>query len=243
MTKNITYKAFGPCAILIEWEPKIDEVILQDIIQFKDKISAVEQDLLQDCIVGYHSLTIVYKESLLNFSKKKAFLKTLYTQNNDDTFNIKYQWEIPVCYDLQFGFDLATVAKHTGYSNQQVIDIHTQNIYTVYFIGFLPGFLYLGGLDPTLHIPRKETPNLHKPKGSVAIGGSQTGVYPQDSPGGWHVIGQTPISFFTPKNTSPCFAKTGDKIQFTPINEKEFSILQNDIKNGNHKLFKKLIHD
>ncbi len=108
----------------------------------------------------------------------------------------------------------------------EVIALHTAPVYKVYFIGFLPGFLYLGGLSNKLIMPRKITPSLHVEKGSVAIGGNQTGVYSLDSPGGWHVIGKSPVDFFNVSFEKPCFAKPGDCIQFMSISEKKY----NDIR-------------
>ncbi len=124
---------------------------------------------------------------------------------------------IQVCYDSSLSPDLATLAKKINLSIEAVIDRHTRRTYLVHMLGFLPGFLYLGGLDERLTYPRKSTPALSVPAGSVGIGGDQTGVYPVQSPGGWHIIGRTPQALFTPDSKTPFIANPLDEICFKPI--------------------------
>ncbi|MBK7805245.1 MAG: carboxyltransferase domain-containing protein [Saprospiraceae bacterium] len=122
-------------------------------------------------------------------------------------------WEISVEYNKSQNKDMASVMSHAGLSRNEIVDLHTSALYDVYFIGFLPGFLYLGGLDKKLHIPRKIIPDLKILSGSVAIGGAQTGIYPQESPGGWYVIGHTDfkvIDFYSPPF---CQVKPGDRVK------------------------------
>lgn len=124
--------------------------------------------------------------------------------------------EIPVCYGGSFGPDLADVALHCGQSPEEVIRLHALAEYRVYCLGFQPGFAYLGGLDERLHTPRRVTPRLAIPSGSVAIGGSQTGVYPLATPGGWHIIGRTSLSLFDPAATPATLLQPGDTVRFVP---------------------------
>lgn len=242
MSKKLTYKQFGERAILIEWEAKIDEEILTDITSFRDKIQNTLKDKIQDCIVGYHSLTIVYKD-FINFSSEEKSLKKLYTEESVTRKSKSFLWQIPVCYDVQFGIDLEEISRQSKLSIEEIIQLHTKTIYTVYFIGFLPGFLYLGGLDEQLHFPRKSNPRLQVTKGSVAIGGSQTGVYPQESAGGWNIIGNTPINFFNIEKEHPCFAKSGDIIQFVSVSLDQYKAIQNQIEKGVYKLSKTVLND
>ena len=152
-------------------------------------------------------------------------------------------WKIPVCYDAVFGIDLEAISKEKNLSKEEIIKRHSQAIYTVYFIGFLPGFLYLGGLDESLHVPRKSTPRLQIEKGAVAIGGNQTGVYPTESPGGWNIIGNSPIEFFNPKLETPCFAKAGDKISFKPITIQEFKTIKILVEAGVYQIESEVLYD
>ncbi|HEY3599477.1 MAG TPA: 5-oxoprolinase subunit PxpB [Paraburkholderia sp.] len=123
--------------------------------------------------------------------------------------------EIPVQYGGEFGPDLNAVAEHTGLSRQDVIGRHSAGEYVVFFLGFQPGFAYMGGLDKTLHTPRRAAPRLEVPAGSVGIGGAQTGIYPSASPGGWQLIGRTALPLFDPSRTPPTLLQPGDRVRFT----------------------------
>jgi len=134
--------------------------------------------------------------------------------------------EIPVCYGGKFGPDLALVASHTHLSAEEVIALHTQPEYLVYMIGFAPGFPYLGGMPEQLVIPRKEKPRTKVPAGSVGIAGKQTGVYSIQTPGGWQLIGRTPLRLFTPQAETPSLLSAGDYIRFISITEREYERTQ-----------------
>ena len=127
--------------------------------------------------------------------------------------------EIPVCYGGAFGPDLEDVARHTGLTAARVVELHAAAPYLVYFLGFSPGFPYLGGLPPELATPRLSAPRKVVPAGSVAIGGSQTGVYTVDSPGGWRIIGRTALRLFDPAATPPALLRIGDTVRFVPTPE------------------------
>ena len=129
---------------------------------------------------------------------------------------------IPVCYDIEFGPDLQEVANHAKIPTREVIRLHSSTTYRVHFLGFTPGFAYLGGLPETLHVPRLATPRKHVPAGSVAVAGSQAGIYPVDSPGGWRLIGRTPVRIFDPDATQPTRLKPGDLVEFSAIDRATF---------------------
>ena len=147
-------------------------------------------------------------------------------------------WKIPVCYDLKYAPDLLNLSKEINLDKSEVIKLHLSALYRVYFLGFLPGFLYLGGLDDRLYLRRKKKPLLKVPKGAVAIGGMQTGIYPNISPGGWHLIGNTPVNLFNPKKNPPCFAKPGDWISFEQIDSHTYTKIESEQQNGNYQLNK-----
>jgi inhibitor of KinA len=127
--------------------------------------------------------------------------------------------EIPVRYGGDFGPDLAGVARHAGISPERVVELHSSALYLVHFLGFSPGFPYLGGLPPELATPRLEVPRRLAPAGSVAIGGSHAGIYPMDSPGGWRIVGRTPLRLFDDAATPPALLAMGDHVRFVPIPE------------------------
>jgi len=238
---NPSFKAFGSKAILIEWPPQISETILLDILLFKQKIESRFKGFY-DLTTAYNSLTIFLQNPITDFDKLVAILKKIY-QTPIRLSNLDhYVWQIPVCYDLEFGLDLEFYLKSKNLSLDQLIDLHTKPLYTIHFLGFLPGFPYLGGLPETLNIPRKFNPSLNVPKGSVGIGGKQTGVYTMESPGGWYVIGKTPIPFFDVNLKDPCFLKAGDKIKFFEISKDDFYKISNEIEKQNYLVKMELYH-
>ena len=131
--------------------------------------------------------------------------------------------EMPVCYDGEFGQDLEAVAGYARLSHGEVIARHTAAEYTVAMLGFAPGFPYLLGLDAALHVPRRADPRTRVPAGSVAIGGAQTGIYPRELPGGWNLIGRTPLALFDPDRDPSCLLAPGDRVRFRAIDADEFA--------------------
>jgi KipI family sensor histidine kinase inhibitor len=147
-----------------------------------------------------------------------------------------YCWEIPVCYDAQFGIDLDEIVQKTKLSIAEIISLHTAPRYQVFSIGFLPGFLYLGGLDSRLHMDRKSTPRLKVEKGAVGIGGIQTGIYPKSSPGGWQILGNSPLNFFDVFDEDPCFAKAGDYVKFVSVSLPEYHDIKEAVANRSYTI-------
>lgn len=233
MKYTTTYKPFGNAAILIEWPTKIEESIINDIINFEDKLNSTPEII--DTIITYNSLTIQY-EYIEDFNQIVNQLKELYLIDNKQKKHPKKVWEIPVFYDVEFGLDLVEFAKVKDLSIEQVVKLHTKEPYMIYFLGFQPGFLYLGGLDEKLYMPRKATPRLRIQKGSVGIGGKQTGVYPSNNSGGWNIIGRSPIDFFNIENNPSCFAKAGDRIQFFSIDKNQYHQIEEEVNNGIYEL-------
>ena len=238
----MTYKPYGNHAVLIEWPSKIDKNTLKDIILFKNKISKNNIKVMVDIINTYNSITVIYQSTIKNIYNEILTLKSIYISAEPE-FKVKnYCWEIPVCYDLDFGYDLKEISIKNKMDINSIISIHSTTIYTVYFIGFLPGFLYLGGLDKRLNFNRKSNPRLIVEKGSVGIGGSQTGIYPQNSAGGWNIIGKSSISFFDIDKDKPCFAKAGDRVKFVPISIEEYQQIEKQVEVGSYQLEKQLLN-
>lgn len=218
---QLRYKQFSERSILVEWPSIIDKIVLEDLIIFKEKL---EKSLLKEVVYiksAYSSLLIVYKTTINNIYDKIQALKDLYSSRESVLIGPSLLWKIPVCYTDEFAIDIVEISHKKNLSKQDIITLHTQSVYTVFLIGFLPGFLYLGGLHKALHFLRKQTPRLQIKKGAVGIGGKQTGVYPCQGPGGWNVIGNSPINFFNLAKERPCFAKPGDRIAFYDISLKE----------------------
>lgn len=237
---KLVYKPFGAHSILIEWPSKIDVAILDNIICFKRIIVKEFKDV--EAISAYHSLTIVFKNEI-DFSVLEKKLKTLYNSVKKGASFPKKIWHLPVCYSEEYGLDIKEYTKVKGFSLTKLIQLHTTPLYTVFCIGFLPGFMYLGGLDTELYHPRRSTPRLKIPKGSVGIGGEQTGIYPQASPGGWNIIGNSPIKLFDPHNRNPCRISVGDKVKFYDVSEAEYELLSIQVETEIYNMESEVIHD
>lgn len=229
---KLKYKLYGQSAILIEWPSGINEATLWDILTFKKKIDNTNTNEILELRSAYNSLLVVYRDTIRSYNEECELLKTIYSSEDKLKTIGSRLWKIPVCYEDCFGLDLAHLAQSKNITKQRIIQMHSQIIYTVYFIGFLPGFLYLGGLDKQLFTPRHEAPRMQVKKGAVAIGGNQTGVYPDESPGGWNIIGNSPLNFFNPQSETPCFAHAGDRIQFYPVSLKKYENIKVLVEQG-----------
>lgn len=230
---NLTYRALGEEALLIEWPSRIDEAILEDILMFQKFITEKLNTKIQETINTYHTLSLFFDPDIISFDELVTAVKEIHASEKNNTKHLYASlWEIPVCYDVQFGIDLGHISKEKDLTWKEIIALHSKPIYTVYFMGFLPGFLYLGGLSEKLFIPRKETPRPVVVRGAVAIGGSQTGIYPCQSPGGWNIIGNSPVQLFNAQINPPSGIRAGDKIRFVPISLSEHEALSRDISRG-----------
>ena len=234
MKFQLTYKLFGRSAILVEWPANISQEIIQDIISFERQVKEI--DSILDTIIAYNSLLIRYQNPIIDKELTISQLKKIYAASSYLIKQDQFLWQIPVCYDVSFGIDLEEIANKKKCSVAEIIRLHTEGDYLVYFIGFQPGFLYLGGLHQTLHVSRKSNPRLRVDKGSVAIGGIQTGIYPQNSSGGWNIIGKSPLNFFNMKASNPCFAKPGDRIQFVAVDLYTFYQIEKEVANQKFRI-------
>ena len=226
--------ALNTKTILLEWRMEPSDTLLEHIIKLK---SIIEKDFqVERCVTGYQSLLIEIKNKIKSLNYWEEYLKKL--QKKNKTIIKGNHWKIPVCYDLKYAPDLLNLSKEINLDASEVVKLHLSARYRVYFLGFLPGFLYLGGLDNRLYLRRKKKPLLKVPKGAVAIGGMQTGIYPNISPGGWHLIGNTPVNLFNPKKNPPCFAKPGDWISFEQIDSQTYTKIESEQQNGNYQLNK-----
>ena len=222
---DISIRPYGIHSILVEWPHRVEEAILEDMLQF---IRYIGNNHLEEgkweMVPAYNSVMLINREKAIAFEELKEKILDWYAADKKVVEREKLLWRLPVCYDPEFGIDLKEVSERLGRSVGEIIELHTQPRYTVYGIGFLPGFMYLGGISEALEIPRKPTPRSRVPKGSVGLAGKQTGIYPQDSPGGWNIIGNCSVPMFDPKKESPCFVNVGDKVQFYAIEKAEYDL-------------------
>lgn len=222
MNGSYIIKPVGVQAIQVIFEQKIDEIINSKVMTLKEKLSDLSSDVVRELIPTFASLLIYYDPLKTDFVSMKQLVEGLLEEGQDGKQSQGHLIEIPVCYGGKYGEDLEFVARHAGLTPEEVIRIHSGRDYRIYMLGFLPGFPYLGGLDERLVTPRLESPRTKIPAGSVGIGGAQTGIYPMESPGGWQLIGRTPIQLFHPEDNGKLPYEAGDWIRFIPIDEKEY---------------------
>lgn len=167
-----------------------------------------------EVVPGMNNLTVIFDPLAADPDDLTVRLKAAWAQPGSAQ-DLGREVEIPVQYGGEFGPDLKTVADHTGLTVKEVVERHAGGEYIVFFLGFQPGFAYMGGLEEALHTPRRAEPRLEVPAGSVGIGGAQTGIYPATSPGGWQLIGRTALKLFDPSRTPPTLLQPGDRVRFT----------------------------
>lgn len=209
------YKTLNDHSVLIEFGQTIAPDLLEKVTGLDLLIRDSGLYGIIETVPGYASLAVFYNPEIWEEADLILKLKGLETKVPGMFMPQPKLWEIPITYHDPEMPDMLAVLKYTGLSHQKIIEFHQQTEYLVYMLGFLPGFIYLGGLDKRLHMPRKKVPDLKTAAGSVAIGGAQTGIYSLESPAGWHVIGQTDMTFFDKSKSPPINIRPGDKVLFT----------------------------
>lgn len=239
---NPTINPLGKQAILISWEEKIDENLLYFILEAKKAIRESYDEVNIEVINTYNSLLINYPTTIRKYYNEKLRLEKLISSIEEPSKQTARLFQLPVCYDEAFGIDLGEVSTEKKLTKPEIIALHTAPVYTVFFTGFLPGFLYLGGLDKKLHISRKKEPRLKVKKGAVGLAEKQTGIYPQVSAGGWQIIGNCPIVFFDSSEKPPSPFRAGDKLKFEPVSKEKYDLITAEIEKGNYNLNPKSIN-
>ncbi|MNL19631.1 Kinase A inhibitor [compost metagenome] len=227
--QHIIYYPLGDAAIVLQFGDEISKDINLQVRAVAAWLDEYTFEGFVEYVPAFTSITIYYEPWVINYDKMTLLLQEMVENMADlEVEEPAGVLTIPVFYGGLRGPDLEFVAAHHRIGIDEVIAMHTAPEYLVYMIGFAPGFPYLGGMDERIATPRKESPRSKILKGSVGIAGSQTGVYPMETPGGWQIIGQTPLELFDIGKEEPALLKAGDRVRFTPISEKEFIKLKAD---------------
>ena len=214
-------RIMGDRAVLVELGEGIHPKINQKVRALHTGLATHAFKGIKDLVPSYRSLMVVYDPLIITLNSLQSQLNQIWS-NLDDTRQPEPRIvEIPVVYGDQYGPDLEWIADYHQMSPHEIIRLHTQPLYQVYMIGFMPGYPYMGEVPDEIVTPRRKTPRTHVPAGSVGIAQKQTGIYPVASPGGWQIIGRTPMRLFDPKGQPPCFIEMGDRIKFNVITEQE----------------------
>jgi inhibitor of KinA len=214
MTFRPNIVPLGDSALLVQLGNEIDITINQRVHALAALINISPLDGVIETVPAYTTLLIHYDPLILSDANIRKWIHKKLDQIHDARLRKPRQLEIPVRYGGEFGVDLQFVADYHHLRVEDVIRIHSERTYTIYMMGFTPGFPYMGKLDDAIVTPRLETPRTRVPAGTVAIAGSQTGIYPIDSPGGWRLIGWTPLQLFNPESESPFLFSPGDEVRF-----------------------------
>lgn len=225
----------GDSSVLIEFGQEISPEINGQITALVRLIKAQHIEGVTDMIPAFASLLINYDPRVVSYAGLRARLEKLLKLEISGETSESRIFEIPVCYGGKYGPDLQNIADHAGLNPEEVIRIHSEKDYLIYMLGFLPGFSYLGGLDERIHTPRLANPRIRIPAGSVGIGGSQTGIYPLDSPGGWQLLGMTPVKTYDPGREVPILFEAGDYIRFVPVTEQEYLDIKKQVDEGTYQ--------
>ena len=216
------YLASGDRMVLVEFPEEISQEVNSQVHEIAAVVETTRIPGVVEWVPAYRTLGIVYNPMETSFRSLIESLEQIEGLGGQAQAGRSRRIEIPVSYGGEMGPDLDFVAQHNQLTTDEVIRLHTASEYLVYLLGFTPGFPYLGGMAPEIAAPRLAEPRSHVPAGSVAIGGSQTGIYPIESPGGWRIIGRTPLKLFDLSRNSPFLLKAGDSVRFRSITLEEF---------------------
>lgn len=217
MTEDFQIVPAGDAALIVQFAERIDPEINARAIAMAEALRALPLPGLLDVVPTFRSVAIYFDPLQTERDRLVERLRALASVEPQPVREAEALIRIPVRYGGEFGPDLADVAQFASASESDVVALHTSVTYRVFMLGFLPGFAYLGTVDARIAAPRRATPRTNVPAGSVAIAGSQTGIYPSDTPGGWQIVGRTPVKLFDLARPEPCLLKAGDTVQFFPM--------------------------
>ena len=231
---NVRFLLTGDTSLSVEFGDVINEAINHDIRAYKIALEKAGIPGIVETVPTYRSLMVHYDPSVIPYAQIRMKLEQLLDEMGEIEIPPSPVLEIPVLYGGEMGPDLPFVAENAGMSEEEVVKIHSSAEYLIYMLGFTPGFTYLGGMSEKIAAPRLKAPRVKIPAGSVGIAGTQTGVYPIDSPGGWQLIGRTPVKMYDPERETPILPEAGQYIHFFPVTQEEYDRILQDIQAGTY---------
>lgn len=233
----------GDRGLLIYFEEVISPEVNRKVRALSQGIAAARIAGVQEIVPAYRSVLVCYDPLAIAFDDLCLRIREIETKLGELVLPRPRLFRIPVCYGGEMGPDLPYVAEYNGLTEEEVIAIHSGATYLVYMIGFLPGFPYLGGMSPRIATPRLPAPRTKIPAGSVGIAGDQTGIYPLESPGGWRIIGRTPIKLYNPDRDPPVLLTPGDFVKFFPVSRDEFEDIQGQVERSAYQVEVETVKD
>lgn len=233
--RNPKYLTAGESCVVIEFADEINRDANDAVMNLKKHLLTQKKIDIVECLPTYRSLAVYFDPTKVSADEVIEEAQSAPEFCNEDGAGSFTEISIPVCYGGEYGPDIANVAEHAGISEAEVIHRHSAKVCHCYMIGFMPGFAYLGGMDESIAAPRLANPRTVIKGGSVGIAGKQTGIYPIDSPGGWQLIGRTPLRLFTPEASRPTLIEAGYEVRFVPVNEEEYKKIEAEVAAGTYK--------
>lgn len=231
------YLPFGDTALLIEFGDAISLELNRKVVALNEAILKADVLGIEELVPTYRSLLVRYDPLKTTYEKLVFRIKEVEEKMTESTTVVGRKVSVPVVYGGEYGPDLNHVARYHKLTEEQVVRLHSESEYRVYMIGFVAGFPYLGSVPDEIATPRLETPRLKVPAGSVGIAEKQTGIYPCEAPGGWQIIGRTPLELFDSLRQPPALLEPGDIVKFEPITEEEFKTIRESVLKGAYAPF------
>ena len=233
--QEVRFLPAGDGALVVDFGDRIDRALSTRVLQLSDRVRGLGLAGVGPTVPTFRSLLVQYDPATISGADVSAAIRDLMDQPQAAE-GARRLWRVPVSYAAQFAPDLAEVAERTGLKPDEVIARHAAAQFHVYMVGFLPGFAYMGGLPEELHLPRRIDPRVRVPAGAVAIATALTAIYPVESPGGWHLIGSTPIKLFDAGWERPSLFAPGDQVRFDPVRIADYEAIRAAVEAGDYRV-------
>jgi inhibitor of KinA len=232
---KVRFLSAGDRALIVEFGDRVDRGLSERVLRLDAVIRSNRPAGIGETVPTFRSLAIYYDPLLTSRAELQRAIEPLLDLGDKPRTGATL-WHVPACYEDEFAPDLAEVARLTGLTANKVIALHSGRRFHVYMLGFLPGFAYMGDLPPQLALPRRADPRLRVPAGSISIATSLTAIYPYESPGGWHLIGATPIRMFDPERSEPALFAPGDVVSFQPVDAAAFASIRQAVDTRSYEV-------